>query len=255
MSDVILDARRRRRLRALADTLVERHGPQGWWPVRSERALFATRGGARQERGYHPGESGFPRGRAGRWEIAAGAVLTQNTAWSNVERALDALAAAGVGSPEAVEALTSAELAALIRPAGYYHQKSGYLRALADWFRATDGDLARAPRTRATLEAVRPTLLAVRGVGPETADSVLLYGYALPTFVIDAYTRRVLGAHGLVAPAAPYEALRAACEASLREASDAATVERWQEIHAVIVEEAKATRGDAGRRAASRRAR
>ncbi len=255
MGVMILDARRRRRLRALVDALLARHGPQGWWPVRSERALFAARGGARHERGYHPGEFDFPRSRAGRWEIATGAVLTQNTAWSNVERALDALAAAGVASPEAVVALTSAELAALIRPAGYYNQKSGYLRALAGWFLANDEDLDRAPRTRATLEAVRPALLAVRGVGPETADSVLLYGYALPTFVIDAYTRRVLGAHGLAAPAAPYEALRAACEASLREPSDTATVERWQEIHAVIVEEAKAARAAAGREAGSRRAR
>ena len=82
----------------------------------------------------------------------------------------------------------------------------------------------------------------MRGVGPETADSVLLYAYALPTFVIDAYTRRVLGAHGLVAPNAPYELLRAACEASLREPTDAATVARWQELHAVLVEEAKAAR-------------
>ncbi len=245
---VLLDARRRRRLRALLEALVERHGPQGWWPVRTERAHFTTGGGPRQERGYHPGEAGFPRTRAGRWEIVAGAVLTQNTAWSNVERALDALTATGTESPEAVLALSLDELARLVRPAGYYNQKSGYLRAVAGWFLAADPTLSGAPRTRATLEAARPALLGVRGVGPETADSVLLYAYALPTFVIDAYTRRVLGARDLVAPDAPYEVLRSNCEASLRDPTDAATVERWQEFHAVLVEEAKAARAGARRK-------
>ncbi|MBN2196141.1 MAG: hypothetical protein JW751_25215 [Polyangiaceae bacterium] len=249
----MLDARHRRRVRQALASLLSHHGPQGWWPVRTERARFETQTGERQTRGYHPGEFDFPRTREGRWEIVTGAVLTQNTAWSNVERALDALGAARVTAPEAMLALDPAGLGAIVRPAGYFNQKSRYLRAVAEWFMASDPALAAAPRSRATLEDVRPRLLAVRGVGPETADSVLLYAYSLPTFVIDAYTRRVLAAHGLADPTTPYEELRTACEAALDEPTAAERVRLWQESHAVIVEEAKAMRRETPAGTARRR--
>jgi endonuclease-3 related protein len=237
-----LDPRARRRLRRALEGLLLRHGPQGWWPVRAERGTFRGPADPRHESGYHPADPSVPATRAGRWEVVTGAVLTQNTAWTNVERALDALAHAGVRSPETLLALSSDVLAGLIRPAGYFNQKSRYLRSVAEWFLAEDPALSIAPPSRATLAEARRGLLAVRGVGPETADSILLYAYRLPTFVVDAYTRRVLDARGLLPPGLNYEALRAACEAALEAPTPDRCVPLWQEAHAVLVEEAKRTR-------------
>ena len=232
----------KRQFARLLAELAGRHGPQGWWPIRSERHLFANDTDPRQHRGYHPGELDFPRTRQGRWEIVMGAVLTQNTAWTNVERALDALADARVTAPETLLDLEPTELGALIRPAGYFNQKSRYLRAVGEWFLEQDEDLTTGPRSRATVQTARPRLLAVRGVGRETADSILLYAYRLPTFVIDAYTRRVLEGRDLIAAAAPYEQLRSLCEGVFWRSTDARRVEVWQEAHALFVEEAKSLR-------------
>lgn len=250
---MFLDARRRRAVRRLIMDLTIRHGPQGWWPVRCERGLFAESADERHQRGYHPREIGFPRTRGGRWEIVTGAVLTQNTAWTNVEQALDALTEARITTPEAVLDLDVPTLGTLVRHAGYYNQKSGYLREVAVWFIATDPTLAAAKSSRSTLEVVRPELLSVRGVGPETADSILLYAYSQPTFVIDAYTRRVLDAAGLVTSRVPYEALRAVCETALRGSDDPCATLLWQEAHAVLVEEAKAQRRSMPKQGGSRR--
>lgn len=235
-------ARDLRRLERALRARIAEHGPQGWWPIRAERELFAPWTDLRKEHGYHPGEYDFPRTRRGRWEITVGAVLTQNTTWLQVERALESLETAGLTSPEALLATDPAVLGAHIRPAGYFNQKSRYLRAVAAWFTTEDPQLAASPHHRATLTAARPRLLAVRGVGPETADSILLYAYSLPTFVIDAYTRRVLAGLGLVDPRLPYETLRAACEASLTAPTAVDRVCLWQEAHAALVATAKAQR-------------
>jgi endonuclease-3 related protein len=231
-----------RALRRALQTLAERHGPQGWWPVHCERKSFRTPCDARHRRGYHPGEFDLPRTRRGRWEIVTGAVLTQNTAWSNVELALAALRGARLFSPEALLACELGVLRQLVRPAGYFNQKSRYLQAVAQWFIETDRALLAAPLAEQTVIAARPVLLAVRGVGPETADSILLYAYGLPTFVIDAYTRRVLGGLGLVEPNASYERLRQQLQTALREATPEETVRAWQEDHALLVQEAKQLR-------------
>ncbi len=172
-------------------------GPQHWWP----------------------GETTL--------EIMLGAVLTQNTAWSNVERAIANLKAAGALSVEALLALPPDELAALIRPAGYFNVKARRLRALLEWLRLHGGvdALAGWPTER-----LRAGLLSVHGVGPETADDILLYAFGRPVFVIDAYTRRILGRVGLVEPKADYEALRARIEAEL--GPDAPL---FNQFHALIV--------------------
>lgn len=172
-------------------------GPQHWWP----------------------GETPL--------EIMLGAVLTQNTAWSNVERAIANLKAAGALSVEALLALPPDELAALIRPAGYFNVKARRLRALLEWLRLHGGvdALAGWPTER-----LRAGLLSVHGVGPETADDILLYAFGRPVFVIDAYTRRILGRVGLVEPKADYEALRARIEAEL--GPDAPL---FNQFHALIV--------------------
>lgn len=153
------------------------YGPQGWWP----------------------GE--------GPLEVLVGAVLTQNTSWRNVERALDNLRAAGVLSPSGLRGLPRAELEGLLRPAGTYRVKAARLRALLDYlFRAHGGDPASL--SRGDITSLRPELLAVPGIGPETADSILLYAAGLPTFVIDAYTRRLLARLGWFGGDIPDEATR-----------------------------------------------
>ncbi len=227
---------------ALAWMLAE-YGPQGWWPVRCEGSVGHGTHGPRGTSGYHPGDFTLPATRRGRWEVTAGAILTQNTAWSNVERALDALSTARVDRPEAILALDPERLATLIRPAGYFNQKARYLRDTAQWFAASDRRLIRGARSRAKLEAARQELLAVRGVGRETADSVLLYAYGLPTFVIDAYTRRIFERVGAVEKGLSYEALRKRFEEALAVDGWPQCARAWQEAHALIVEHAKRHHG------------
>lgn len=145
------------------DTLFEHYGPQHWWPCQS-------------------GE---------RWEIITGAILTQNTAWTNVEKAIGILLFSGVMSPEKVLETSDAELQELIRPAGFFKQKCAYLKAMAAFMLEREVEFEQS----ADVWALREELLAVKGVGRETADSILLYAFNKPIFVIDAYTRRVAARH------------------------------------------------------------
>ncbi len=186
--------------------LLKAYGPQGWWP----------------------GETPF--------EVAVGAILTQNTAWTNVEKAIAALRRAGALSFRGMRRLAERELAALIRPSGYYNQKAKKLLAFLDWLEASGGRAGSVRRALAgPIDEVRASLLAVHGVGPETADSILLYAGGRAVFVIDAYTRRALSRHGMPgAAAAPYEELRELFESSLPR--DAAL---YNEFHALLVRLAK----------------
>ncbi len=200
--------------------LAARYGPQGWWPL----ASLAGRPGFDQ-RGYHPGRYGVPGPRR-RFEVAAGAVLTQNTSWGNAESALAALRAARLLTPAALLACPPRRLAALIRSSGYYHQKARKLRALAAFLAAGSGRRAGIP--------ARADLLALWGIGPETADSILLYAWHLPVPVVDAYTRRLFHRLGWTGPRAGYEELSALCAAGLP-----AEAPLLQEFHALVVRHAK----------------
>jgi endonuclease-3 related protein len=166
--------------------------------------------------------------------MCVGAVLTQNTAWTNVERALANLRAAGVlGDARAMLAAPVGRLEGWIRPAGYFRVKARRLRALLRWIvERGDGDPAAA--LRGDPAALRTDLLSVHGVGRETADSILLYAGAHPVFVIDAYTRRVAGRHGWTDAGADYDALRTWFEARLPR--DAAL---FNQLHAEIVNAGK----------------
>ncbi len=150
----------RQRLLEIYERLQEAYGPQHWWP----------------------GETPF--------EVIVGAILTQSAAWGNVERAIGNLKAAGALSPEGLRRLSEAELARLIYPSGYFNAKARKLKAfLAMLFQRFDGDLDMLLASPS--EVLRPLLLATHGIGPETADSVLLYAAGHPIFVVDAYTRRL----------------------------------------------------------------
>lgn len=155
-------------------TLAARYGPARWWP----------------------GESPF--------EVCLGAILTQNTAWTNVERALDALRSRGLLSFEALAALTRDELAELIRPAGTYRVKAARVRSFLEFLGLEYGGRAEAMAADGP-SVLRRKLLGVNGIGPETADSIALYAAGLPLFVVDAYTRRVFGRLGVLRGDEGYE--------------------------------------------------
>ncbi|GAB4347929.1 MAG: endonuclease III domain-containing protein [Gammaproteobacteria bacterium] len=177
------------------------YGPQHWWP----------------------GESPF--------EIQVGAILTQNTAWPNVERAIENLKRENRMAPEAILETPHHDLAELLRPAGYFNVKARRLRNYCAWLLEQGGE--RALRRWPT-DKLRHGLLSVKGVGPETADDILLYAFERPVFVIDAYTRRIFSRLGLIEANSGYEALRHRFETAL-----GADVARFNQYHALIVRHAK----------------
>ena len=151
------------------------------------------------EMDWWPAESSF--------EVMAGAVLTQNTKWDNVKKAISNLRAAGLLSPEAVYNLPQEELAALIRPAGFFNIKAKRLQNLLHWFKEAS-EFSFEDLDYLELDELRAQLLSVNGIGQETADSILLYAFKRPSFVVDAYTRRIFNRHALVEEDMYYEDLR-----------------------------------------------
>jgi endonuclease-3 related protein len=160
-----------------------------------------------------------------------GAILTQNTAWTNVERALEQLRAVIPLTPEAVLGLAEPELAERIRPSGYFNVKARRLRAFCEALVAAGGEAALAARPT---DELRHWLLAINGVGPETADDILLYAFERPVFVVDAYTRRLFRRRGLIDGDEGYDQIRRRVEAAL--GPDRA---RFNEYHALIVRHGK----------------
>lgn len=194
-----------RSLTAIYQRLLDRFGPQGWWP----------------------GETPF--------EVVVGAILTQSTAWANVARAIANLKGAGVFSPAALRALPLERLEELVRPSGYYHAKARKLKAfLALLAEEYGGELDRLWALPGP--ELRQRLLATYGIGPETADSICLYAAGRPYFVVDAYTRRVFSRLGLVGERADYDELQALFMENLT-----ADVPLHNEYHALIVRQGKET--------------
>ena len=179
--------------------LYDAFGPQHWWP----------------------GETQF--------EIIVGAVLTQNTNWTNVEKAIGNLKSAGCLTPAKIHSLDHARLAELIRPAGYFNIKAKRLKNLIDWlFEKYNGELCNLEDV--PTDTLRAELLAINGIGPETADSILLYAVNRPVFVVDAYTARMAVRHGLIGEDADYEQLQQLFQSQLP--SD---VQLFNEYHALLV--------------------
>lgn len=164
-------------IRAVYRKLFDRFGPQHWWP----------------------GETPF--------EVAVGAILTQNTAWTNAHRAVLELKGRGLLHPGRLARLPQRRLARLIRSSGYFNQKAGRLRAFAQFVsRRYGGSMAR--MRLAPAQRLREELLAIHGIGPETADSILLYALKKPSFVVDAYTRRILARHSMIGWDASYDQIQ-----------------------------------------------
>jgi endonuclease-3 related protein len=179
------------------------YGPQHWWPAKSS------------------------------FEVIVGAYLTQNTSWTNVERALDSLRKAGSLNVEGIRSLSLGALRRSIRASGFYRQKSRSLKTFVQYLDARHAGSVRSmfARHRTSLSAVyalREELLKLNGVGRETADSILLYGGGFPVFVVDAYTRRIFLRHGLISADATYEEIRAIVERALGNA-DGSSAKPWAE--------------------------
>ncbi len=168
----------RRRLLRIYHLLYGRLGPQGWWPGRS------------------------------RYEVIVGAILAQNTSWGNVEKAIQRLRRARALTPPATAALSQRRLEKLIRPAGTYVVKTRRLKNFLAFLRTRYGGSLRR-MFRDDLWQIRKALLEVSGIGPETADTILLYAGNMPIFVVDAYTKRILSRHDLIASQASYDQVQA----------------------------------------------
>ena len=211
-------------LKKIYTRLLKAFGPQGWWPVTPPGASAPA---------YTPGLYGPPTG-AGILEICAGAILTQNTSWKNVEKALEALNKARLLSMEALAASRPPVLEKAVRSSGYYRQKARRLKEFcAKVLREHPGGLEQWFLS-SPLPALRSGLLSYKGIGPETADSILLYALDKSTFVIDAYTKRIFSRHGLFEASQGYESWRALFMASLKPGKAL-----FNDYHAQIVRVAK----------------
>ena len=185
------------------DLLQERYGRLNWWPGDSE------------------------------FEVCAGSILTQNTSWTNVEKAIANLKKAGLLDARKILQQSDAELAGLIRPAGYHNLKAKRLKAVSAWVLANcNGDFNRLTDT--PTGELRRDLLKIHGVGPETADCILLYALHRPVFVIDSYTRRVFSRLGLVSGDHGYQEMQVFFEDNLPR-----SVELFNDYHAQVVHLAK----------------
>jgi len=190
-------------LTEIYELLFEHFGPQHWWP----------------------GDTPL--------EIITGAILTQNTNWANVEKAISNLKSAELLIPDKLYSIDVSELAELIRPAGYYNIKAKRLKNCINWlFENYDGKLANLESINT--EQLRDELLSVKGIGRETADSILLYALERPVFVVDAYTARVVFRHGLIEPEADYEQLRELFQSNLPQ-----DTKLFNEYHALLVKAGK----------------
>ncbi|HWP93791.1 MAG TPA: endonuclease III domain-containing protein [Thermodesulfobacteriota bacterium] len=191
------------RIKEFYKVLYEHYGPQGWWPAKTEL------------------------------ECILGAILTQSTAWKNVERAVDNLRREGLLSIEKLALVPVQTLASLIRPSGYFNQKAikikNFINFIAENF---DGSLEKMFEEDG--HKLRDKLLKIKGVGPETADSILLYAAKKPIFVVDAYTYRILSRHALIPEEAGYDEIQELFMDSLPEDS-----QLFNEYHALLVKLAK----------------
>ena len=209
------------KIHQIYNILLKLYGPQGWWPLLGCKGTKPTKTGA--IKGYHPRDYSHPKNNIQRFEICIGAILTQNTSWPQVEKALLNLKELKALTSQAIKKLNLEKLKQAIKPAGYFNQKAKKLKIFAEFY--------------INLKEKTPTrdeLLNVWGIGPETADSILLYAFKVPTFIVDAYTRRVFVNLGFIDKKAKYNEIKKLFENNLPK-----NPRIYQEYHALIVEHAK----------------
>ncbi len=199
-------------LQDIYTTLLENYGPQGWWPI---SVVYKKRFALTNEE---------------KFEIIIGAILTQNTAWSNVEKALVNLRKNKCLSQKAILQTKQETIAHSIKSAGYFNQKAERLKIVTAFLLQHPLEELQAMETT----ELRKLLLSVKGIGPETADSIVLYAFNKPSFVIDTYTKRIFGRIGFCRKDISYEDLQRFCENNLDK-----DAEIYNEFHALFVEHAK----------------
>lgn len=193
-------------IRRYFQALTHAYGPQQWWPART------------------------------RFEIIVGAFLTQNTAWTNVEKALGNLRRAGILNVAGIRRVQLNRLEQLVRPSGYFRQKARRLKAFVQFLDHKYGGSLQRMFAQPTA-SLRAELLALNGVGPETADAILLYAGKHPVFVVDAYARRILDRHGIMPFNARYDEIRQLFEKALANGTDPGAT--FNQAHALIVQVGK----------------
>lgn len=197
------------RILALYKKLLVKHGPQNWWPCEGEKY--------------------------GNDEIAIGAILTQNTSWRNVEKALENLKSKNLLSLHKIAKTSQQVIAELIKPSGFYNQKAERLKLFANYIVDNYGNLRNFFEQNKSLKEMRYNLLSLKGIGKETADSILLYTGFKPIFVVDKYTYRLFIKEGILQPTEKfdYEKIKLMVEKEINKVKD------MQEFHALIVAEGK----------------
>ncbi|MFH0826882.1 MAG: endonuclease III domain-containing protein [Candidatus Omnitrophota bacterium] len=192
-------ASQKKKLHSIYLKLFAAFGPQHWWPAKTP------------------------------FEVMVGAILTQNTNWANVEKAIDQLKQHKVLDPERIHHLSTSKLARLIKSAGYYNIKTkrlkAFLKFLFDHYKGDPKKMSRVPGLK-----LRSQLLSINGIGPETADSILLYALQKPLFVIDAYTKRIMARHGFIAEDSSYQDVQNLFMQNLKK-----EVKLFNEYHALFV--------------------
>jgi endonuclease III related protein len=207
------------------DTLFSIYGPQGWWPLLdfhdSAKGINPTKTGSLK--GYHPGLYHYPKSERQLFEVCVGAILTQSTSWPQVEKVLINLRNIDCLEPKKLIAIEQDAVKLAIKPAGYFNQKYKKLIVFSEFFIKLKG---RIPE--------RSELIKVFGIGEETADSILLYGYRKQVFVVDAYTKRIFERIGLLKGKEKYSDIKRLLEENLK-----TNFKIYQEYHALLVEHAK----------------
>ena len=198
--------------------LFKQHGSQGWWPLTEKGSTTPVHGGK------------LPKTENQMFEIMVGAILTQNTSWKNVEKAISNLNKKNLISIDKIRKISQKTLAEIIRPSGYYNMKAEKLKILAEFLHKNKLNNLKKLKTA----KLRKLLLSIKGIGPETADSILLYALERPIFVIDAYTKRLFSKKGICAPDISYHELQDIFHKNLPK-----NVKLFKEYHALIVAEGK----------------
>jgi len=207
-------------LEKIYSTLLCKYKKQGWWPIFSVEKGLSEYGVA------------APKNDDDRFEIIIGAILTQNVAWKNVEKALASLKKNKILLPRKLHKSDNELIASCIKPAGYYNQKTIKIKNFLNWFSGINYsfDVMQKMET----EELRGMLLEINGIGPETADSILLYAMGKKIFVVDAYTKRIFSRLNLVSIDDSYGAIQSFFQNEFK-----GTVKKYNEFHALIVTHGK----------------
>lgn len=199
---------------------LRKYGKQGWWPVYNTGTSTSIYG------------TGAPHNDTDRFEIVVGAILTQNISWKNVEKALGSLLRGKILSPLKLHRADDRLISECIRPAGYFNQKTKKIKNFLDWFKTYNYSFDELAKLKTGI--LRQRLLEINGVGPETADSILLYALNRKIFVVDAYTKRIFSRLGLTDINDSYDSIQQLFQREFR-----GGIRKYNEFHALIVTHGK----------------